>query len=228
MAFLQVQTSAQATGTGATVVATVTATGVNNLAVVHINVNSPTETCTGVTDDQGNTYALSSGQLYNSDNRRLYMAYGVQVVGGVTSITASFSAAVAGKVVGVDEFSGGKTTNAAVFDKTSQQNGSGTSLSVPSFNPIATGELICAVASVNGTLTYTAGANYTMYNGVNPAQMRSEYRLSSAASETAPMTVDTDSFGYGEVAMAFIPIVNDPSFRVNNLRPRAFAPGHAR
>jgi len=231
MAFATVQTSSQTVGTGNSIVITTSATKKDNLVVVGIHYeNAGGETCTGVTDDKGNAYVLSAPNATPPDNVTIYMAYGVQITGGTTSITCSFSGTVESKTCGADEYSGGALTNASIFDKTSTGAAGGTALSVTSFSPTKVGELIVAVGGLNNNLTWTAGTNYTLYNGGTPARMRTQYRLVGAATETAPMSVSSDSFGWREIAMAFKERVED-NFgytKPNKLRPRIFSPGLAR
>lgn len=188
MAYGFVQTTATTvSGSGGTLGITVSATGINNLVVAHVVVLVG-ETCTGVTDDKGNTYVLSAGVTIGA-NRTVYQAYGVQVVSGATTITASFSASTVTKILGADEFSGGATSNAAIFDTETTGTGSSTAVAASTLTPAATGELLVASMVVMVATTWTAGTSYTMGAGNGTAAMRSEYRLSGAASETAPATL---------------------------------------
>lgn len=201
MAALQVQTATQATGSGTSVVITVSSTVQNNLVVIHVKVTGVTETLSSVTDDKGNTYVVSS-PLAGGTEYRLYQAYGVQVTGGVTAITCNFSSNVASKRCGADEYSGNKITNATTFDASATGTGTGTSLATGALSPAATGELIVATYAVSGPATFTNGTNYTLYNGVNPVTVRSQYRLSGTTSETAPCTQNV-SQTWGVIATAF-------------------------
>lgn len=199
MAFAVVQKSAQATGTGSTVAITTAATVVNNLVVVHIKMGDTVETCSSVTDDKGNAYILSSPV---SNVIRVYQAYGVQAIGGTTTVTVHFSGAATAKRCAADEFSGGGTSNATIIDNTKTGSGNGTAVAVSTMTTVA-GELVVATLAQNGTgMSWTAGASYTIYNGSNPLGLRSEYRLSSTTSETAPATSDT-SAEWGEIATSF-------------------------
>lgn len=205
-AFLPVQQARNQSASSSGISVTVSATTQGNLVVVGIDMDDQVATLTSVTDNASggsNTYALSSAVDFSG--KRMYVAYGVQVNGGATSITTAYSGATAFTRVGVDEYSGGATTNATVFDKSSTGSGGGTSLGVTSFTPTQDGNLIVAWGMINNFLTWTAGTNYTLYNGPNPEQLKSEYRLSSSGAETAPMSTATDSFGWGEIAMSFNP-----------------------
>lgn len=206
--FAAVQTSAQVSGSGASTVITVAATIVNNLVIVHVQTSGVTlRTVTSITDNVGNTYVVGSSLTNIVPNIRLYQGYGVQTIGGATSITVNFSSSAA-NVCGVDEFSGGKITNGTVFD-TTQTGSSGpitdTSLSVSTLTPAATGELIVASLATSTAATFTAGTNYTLYNGSDSTKLRSQYNLNGIETETAPATVASSRF-WLDYARAYIPL----------------------
>lgn len=199
--FAQVQTGTQVTGASGTLALTMTsATTLNNIVIGFVK-GGQSNTLSSVTDDKGNTYVITSA-VDSSTTVRLYQFYGVQTTAGATVLTATFNAAGQTWRMGADEFSGNGTSNASAFDKTSTGSGTGTALAVTSFSPTATGELIVAAGAGNGAATYTAGASYTLYSGTNPITSRTEYRLSSAASETAPITSNV-SQAWSEIASAF-------------------------
>lgn len=205
MAFAPVQTGTQATTTTTTRIITLSATGVGNLVTGYAKANGNTVTLTGVTDDVGNTYVVSAAVDSGTTNR-LFMAYGVQVTGGATAITFTFSNSGSVAVrCGADEFSGNNSTNATTFDVSSSGSGNSSTPSVTTFTPAANGELIYAVAGHQlGTgATWTAGTGYTLYGGPNPGSTHSEYRLSGTTSETAPFTMNNSNL-WTEWAMAFI------------------------
>lgn len=193
-----------ATSTGISV--TVSATTKGNLVVVGIDMDDQVATLTSVTDNAtggSNTYVLSSAVDFSG--KRMYVAYGVQINGGATSITTAYSGATAFTRVGVDEYSGNASTNALVFDRASSGTGGGTSISVSSFTPAQDGNLIVAWGMINNFLVWTAGSGYTLFNGPNPEQLKSQYKLYSRGAETAPMSTATDSFGWGAYAISFNP-----------------------
>lgn len=202
MAFSQVQTVTQAGTTGNTQNLTISATSVNNLVVVTITLRDITETCTSVTDDKGNTYVLSP---VVTNVWRLYQAYGMQVTGGTTVITVNYSSTTVFKQYAVDEYSGftAGATNSTVFDTSQTGSSNSTSLAVSTLTPAATGELIVASMCADNVVAFTAGTNYTKY-ATYPTQetFMSEYRLSSASSETAPATI-ASSLDWAEIATAF-------------------------
>ena len=211
MAFAAVQASAEATGTtgNLTVAITVTSTGAGNLVVVMVRLSNTTDTCSGVSDSAGNTYALL-GPFDSGSNPRVYMAYGVQTTGGATTVTASTPGGTATKRCFAVEFSGGASTNAAVFDVSTKGSGTTeTSLSVSTLTPAATGELIVAFVSTQSSATgksWTAGSGYTLYGGGSGSQtVRGEYNLSSGSSETAPITLNAAGTNWVEIAAAFKP-----------------------
>jgi hypothetical protein len=204
MAFAAVQTSTQATGTGTTVVITTSATVASNLVVVHIVLLNTTETCSSVTDDKGNTYVLSSA-IDEVGQFRMYQAYGVQITGGTTAITVTFSSNVVSKRCGADEFSGGSSTNATIFDVSTTGTGAASPTAVSTLTPRRTGSLIVATLVADNVADWTAGTNYTLSNGVNNTQLRGQYRLSSGASETAPSSYSVGGItGWGERATSFL------------------------
>lgn len=203
MAFALVQSPTQVVTTATSISITTAATGAGNLVVVYVRLSSNADTCTSVTDNVGNTYVLGTAV----DNTiRQYVAYGVQVTGGATSITANFSGATVAHRIGVDEFSGGASTNAAVYDTTTSGTGTtGTSLAASTLTPSATGNLIVSIGTCTPAKTWTAGSGYTLSSGTGSGLMRSQYKLSGGASETAPMTISSAGTAWIEIAVSFKP-----------------------
>ena len=184
MAFSWVQ-STQTTGTAVTSVAvTISAAGVNNLVVVHLKFfSSAIPAGLTVTDNAGNTYAntgvtVSDPTVSNTQQQW----YGVQVTGGATIVTASWTGTKTLRM-GVEEFSGNASSNAAVFDKAATNNGNGTTGTI-TIAPNASGNLVDAFYGVSGAGAFTAGTNYTA--GTTASSGDSEYRLSATTSETVP------------------------------------------
>lgn len=202
-AFAAVQTATQVSGTASTTVVTLGAAATaGNLLVVAAAVNSSTVTCTGITDSAGNTWAVIGPETNGTS--RVYLGYAVQVTGGATTVTVSWSDSAATKRAGVDEYSGGASTNAAIFDVSTTGQGTGTALAVSTLTPASTGTLIVAVAA-SSTRTYTAGSGYTLYSGgAGSGTLKSQYNLSSAATETAPFTLSSSS-AWEEIAASFLP-----------------------
>lgn len=207
--FAPIQSSAQTSGTGATVNNTVVATKQNSLLVVHIRVNSTAETCSSVTDDKGNTYGLIGPQdVGGGGAQRQYMAYGVQVIAGVTTVTGNFSGTAVSKTIGVDEFTGCQPTNATCFDTSLSDQGGGSSMAVGfgGLVPSSRNELIVSTGTINNSLVWTAtGSGYSLYNGSNPNSMRSQYKINGTLNETGPLTLSGDSFGWTEIIACFKP-----------------------
>lgn len=185
MAFAVVQIAGGNGGTGATVFNSITATGLNNLLVVHVGVVFG-ETCTGVTDDKGNTYVLSTAVTI-AGARLIYQAYAVQAIAGATLYTASFSGSTVAKIIGAEEYSGGATSNAAVFDAQTTGTGVGTAVAASTLTAAATGELMVSTMGVSVATAYTAGTGYTLASG--GSILHSQYKLSGGATETAPATL---------------------------------------
>lgn len=215
--FTQVNTSTQASGSTATLNITVTATTQNNLVVVHIKLASTSRTVNSVTDNVGNTYVVGSN-LDNGSTNRLYQAYGVQVTGGATTITVNLSSSTNIRA-GADEYSGGKTTNATVFDATQTGTGNSTSLSTATLTNASTGELIVSTGGLTTAANWTQGSGYTLYNGTGSVTLRSQYKLSGASTETAPCTIDGSAQAWTEIVRSYIPNTVAPTNKGSMFKP---------
>lgn len=209
MAFLSIQTKQNSNGSASSLVITPTAPlTVGNLVVVSIK-TFPARTISSVVDSAGNTYALA-GTRTSSGGVKSDQYYGVQVVGGATTVTASVSGGATAIRATIDEFSGGKQTNAQVFDRAATNVGTGTSGSV-TIAPISAGELVSAMIAPDSTTTsITPGTNYTA--GTLFGTQSTFYRLSGTISETAPITW-TNSVAWAEIASAYIPLGGDGSLK---------------
>lgn len=188
MAFAFVQVKQ---GTGASETAIITpdaAIGAGHLVVVSIKIANGGADVSSVVDSAGNTYA-AAGHFHDTSNAYTFaLWYGVAVTGGATTVTVTWNVAVAGRIT-VEEFSGNQATNAATFDQyqtATSDSGTATSGAVSSFNPSATGNLITAMYGLGVGGSATAGSGYTL--SLNNTSLSNEYKLSSAASETAPMS----------------------------------------
>jgi len=210
-AFAAVQTAQNTGFSVSSRVITVSSTTQNNLVVVTIAIFGTTRTLSSVTDNAGNTYELGSAV---DNTNRLYQAYGVQTTGGATSITVTISGSATTLACIADEYSGfaAGNTNTTVNDGRQTGTGTGTSLSVSTLTPTATGRLIVAsgIRMADGN-TFTAGTDYTEYGNSTGVYAASEYRLSSASTETAPFTISS-SGTWCEIANAF---KDDPAAPTN-------------
>lgn len=208
MAFAHIQ-SVLGSGAVSPASVSVSATGQNNVVVVTIAF-SAIRSGISVTDNAStpNTYAQAG--TTNDGSISIYQFYGVQVTGGATSITVSWTGG--GSVAPIaEEFSGGATSNAAIFDKSSTGTGSAaTSGAVTSFAPTNSGELIVSSIIFNAVISSpTAGTNYAL--GISSSTTKAtEYRLNGTTSETAPISW-TNSANYDEVAGAYLPAPAAPS-----------------
>lgn len=200
--FAAVQTATQIVASTATVSVTLSPTKVNNLVVAYAGTDN-TQTCDSVSDDKGNTYSTVV-TVVNGVNR-LCAAYGVQTVGGATTISFNFTG-VAAKRVGADEYSGGETSNAKIFDTYATGTGNSGSLAVSTLTTSGSGNLIFAVCRASASCTHTAGSGYTSFGGSNPTSTKTQYKLSSGATETAPETISA-SGAWTEIALSFKPMV---------------------
>lgn len=188
----------QTTGTSvSTVNVTVTAAGTGNLLVVTLK-TTVAVTSVSVTDNKGNTYALATTQNNATNNIGQY--YGVQLVGGATTITVSWTG-VATARISVDEFSGTAKSNAAVYDvsATPATGTTGTSTSV-SISPTKDGNLVLASASLSSGTSPVASSGYTFANST--ASNNSQYKTSATTSETVSLSWTTTS-GFTMLASSF-------------------------
>jgi len=194
--------SAQNSGASVTSLAiTVQAVPVGALVVINLKFLAAVVNLS-VTDNAStpNTYAQAVvSSLSGSDI--MYQWYGVATTAGATTITASWLAAATARIT-VDQFNGGKLTNATVFDTATSNTGTGTSASL-TLSPTATGELIVAGLGLNaGASSVVIGSNYLV--GTNNTSTSTEYRQIGTTSEAAPINW-TGSVAWAEVAGAYIP-----------------------
>lgn len=174
-------------------------TTIGTLVIVHIVLSTTARTVTSVEDDGGNTYIIGTA----IDNTcRVYQAYGIQdnsancVIVGLSGLT-NFR-------VGIDEYSGLAATNAAVYDQRSTGTGTGTAMAASTLTPSCTGILIVATGGTGGgTSTWTEGSGFTNFCGAGATTtIQSEYKLSGAATETAPWTLGT-SRAWAEIVTSY-------------------------
>lgn len=210
MAFSFVQTSTQGSTTTATTTVTFSAgTGSGNLVVGFAKLSDASHTLTSITDDKGNTYA-TVGPITSSNNAvRVYMVYGVQTTPGATVLTFTSTGNTGTFRCGADEFSGGASSNAAVFDVSATataQNVGGTPDPSLTLSPSASGKLIWSGVAANSAFVATAGSGFTRSNGgASSLGGHSQYKLSGTTSETAPMTGTVSGSYWCEVAGSFNP-----------------------
>lgn len=174
----------------------------NNLVIVNIKFATLTPSGVSVTDNASipNTYASVGVTASGGGATAVYQFYGVQVTAGATTVTASWTGNATVRIT-VDEYSGGALTNATVFDQATTASATSTSVAVGAFSPASTGELICASAALTLTTAVAAGTGYTLSQ--NNTSQAVEYKLSSGASETAPMTLTGATASWAEVVGAY-------------------------
>lgn len=180
---------------------TVTAVPIGALVVVSLKFTSSV-TGVSVTDSAGNTYLKAFGPSSNGTANTVYQFYGVATSGGSTTVTPSWTSSAALRVT-VEQFSGGMSSNATVFDTTISTSafGTGTS-SAASIAPTAAGELIVAsIGLASGAASITVGSGYSF--GTSQISLTTEYKLSGTTSETAPLSW-TNSLTWAEIAAAYI------------------------
>lgn len=210
MAFGFLKTQQNAGTTVTTLNITIAAAPVGSLNIVSVKFLNSSVSAITVTDNASvpNTYAKAVGPI-TVTNSTMYQYYGVQATGGATQVTISWTTASTLRAT-VDQFSGGKQTNATVFDKAASNTGaSGTSGSL-TLAPTVAGELIVAAIGWNAAVTApTAGSNYLITSA--NTSTNTEYRQVGTTSETAPLSWTT-STAWAEIASAYIPIDTSANF----------------
>ena len=197
-AFAFVRANTGQNSTASTVNTTIVSTSQGDLLSVAVRTTT-SETLNTVSDSAGNAYAIV-GPVDNG-TVRLYVVYGVQVTGGVTTFTTTYATAVQAKRIQVDEYSGTASTNSAAFDVTNSGTGTGTSVASSAITPAATGELIIGWMAKASAGTFTASGGYTLTSAATGNTV-SEYLLSGSASETAPATISA-SMAWIDIVLAF-------------------------
>jgi hypothetical protein len=204
MAFGFIKSTQGSAASVQTLTVTVPAVRAGDLVVVNIKFSASVTGLT-VTDNAStpNTYALAAGPVAIT-GELMYQYYGVAITGGATHIIISWTNTTNCRAT-ADEFSGGKKTNATVFDK-SANNSAGSGFASVSLIPTNAGELIVAGVSFNaGGSAMVAGTNYLM--ATNNTSQSTMYRQAGTTSETAPMSW-SGSPSWIEITSAFIPQSN--------------------
>jgi len=174
-------------GSGNTVSVTISSTASNSLLVVSFWMLAA-NTVSTVADNQSSSYTIIGPVSSGGDaTLKIYQAYAM-CGSGVTSVTITGSAGT--YIIGacVDEYSGIDAGDP--YDVHATANGTGTSASV-SLTPAASGKLIVASLGGYAVSSWAAGSGYTIYGNTDYSTLhilRSQYKLSSSASETAPAT----------------------------------------
>lgn len=186
-------------------IGSVSAFTAGNLVVISIRVITSTASITSITDDKGNVYTKAQGPITNTTSDvQDYQYYGIQIIGGATTIIITFDASVTSSGY-ASEFNGG-----GPFDKAASATGaSGTSGSA-SISPTNAGELVVGHLDARNTVTgVTASAGYTLHASTNAQAI--EYNLSATTSET-PGFSWTNSVVWNILASAFNSTSTSTSF----------------
>lgn len=169
-----------------------------NLVLFHTKVLSSTTTILSLSDNVGNVYVTGSViRNPTSAFQAQYQCYGVQVIAGAATMSITMSAGGPNWFVAMDEFSGGESTNAAVFDVAATNSGSTASASL-AITASSAGKLI--VAQFGGTGTPTLGSGWTNSLSTNQG-MRVEYKLSGSATELATSVLS--AFAWTAIARSY-------------------------
>jgi hypothetical protein len=201
MAFALAHTTQGATGGATSLAITVPATTINNLVVINMKFNGAVSNIS-VTDNAStpNKYYMASPG--GSSTIICYQFYGVQITGGATTITISWTTSQAARIT-VDEFSGGVADNATVLYKAAVANGNSQSASVTAITIPATGFLVSAGVGLTSASGIAAGSGYTL--ATTQTNQSTEYKLSGALSETGPLTWTSAASLWGECVGVYAP-----------------------
>jgi hypothetical protein len=199
MAFSFVQTAQNSTGSGTSVVVTLGSPATAGSHLVVSGKMGGGSSGRGATDNASspNIYALADSVSANGFLGLMF--YSVQLTGGATTITISWTGSTSARFQ-VDEYTGGAASNAAIIGATTTNSGSGTSGS-GTLSPSIAGQLIVASYALGSALIITAGTNY-LANSPGTT-VGSIYRLSGTTSETMPATFS--STPWNMVAASFKP-----------------------
>lgn len=202
MAFTRVQ-GGNNSGSGASSIAVTlgAAVGTNGTILGGVSLDNSAGSISSITDNQGNTYTITSNVLDTTNNQRLAAFALGNIDNGPTTITVNFTGAPIFVEMVVDEFSGGDEAANNRDGATGQfQNAPGTATDAITSGSITTtqnGDLIYGVCirSVSATQP-TVGTGFTVGasdNGQGYA-LRSEYLTqTSAGSVAATFTQGTAS-----------------------------------
>lgn len=200
MAFLLVRSTQTATGSGTSLTLTLSGTpAANNFLLINAKIGTTSSNILGVSDNASvpNTYNPVGTGVSNSFVH--LQSYGVQVSGGATQVTVSWSGVTSARVT-IDEWSGGEVTNATLFDTFAVNSGGGSPAAV-ALTPSGIGKLIAAGIGFTAAQSLTPGTGYSV--STNATSIPTLYKLSGTTSEI----VDS-SFGataWTEIASSFNP-----------------------
>ena len=177
-----------------------------SLGSVTIGTGSPIS----VTDTLGDSFTLGASQSATSGSSTYETGiwYATASSSGANTITATFSAVVAGSV-SIYELAG--YTTAGVMSSTGSSTGGSTSASVGSFTPSSNSFAIGNVETGSAATKYTVGAGYTTVlggtggcDGTHASQGCDEYQSGLGSATTAPFTLSA-STPWAEAAVSFAP-----------------------
>lgn len=203
---------------------TISSSTAKSLVVVGVYLlSSASQNLTSVTDNVGNTYVLSSAVNSPSGNQyKIFMAYGVQIISGATTVSATCDNGTGSIGVCVIEYRNMALTNTLAFDVSATATGTSASASVSTMTPQYANQLVVSVVGkdwgAGGVLT--SGSNYIVY--ISPPswtdRMSMSHRLLATTSETAPTTISF-SQTWAEIAMSFKLKPFTKAFRNSGINP---------
>jgi hypothetical protein len=174
---------ATAAGTAASLPIPVTATAAGNTLVSTIAVAAgSSKSVTGVTDSAGGTWTKGPVGFQSGSNTRVEIWFRTGVGAGVTSVTATLSAA-ANASANVSEWAGVATAG-ALDAEGAQGNLAGTTSSTPSVTTTNANDVLVGAINYPGTATSTlAGGGFTALNAFSSGTStngRAAYRIATA------------------------------------------------
>jgi len=191
-----------------------------------------TDTCT-ITDDKSNTWTLNKSQVLTAQRQEQSWS-SMNVVGGATTITVTMGASqFSDTAIIIQEWDG--VAKISAFDTFAVANtSSGTSYACgPTGTNVQANELLIGgIASDSSTPAFTADAtwsNLLTQSGFDLyTSCATQYRIVFATGTYSWTLTNATSRQTSQVITTYKSSGSGTSFRRNNLRPRAFAPGIAR
>ncbi len=133
-----------------------------NCLIVAVSSYGATQSCTGITDNAGNTYVKIGSTIRSAGDDTLDLFYAKNITGNAAPDLLIQMANVENIGGSILEYSGLDTT--APFDQTNTGIGNSSTNTTGSITPSTNGCLIIAAGTdqINGTTTVTAGSGYTL------------------------------------------------------------------
>lgn len=193
--------AANGDGDTAFVITGISPTVAGRLLSVVIGTASTTVVVNSVTDNTGNTYAKRV-EVHTQRTTEIWDCPNAS--GGVTDVTVTVSSNVtANNGAAVFHEIDGAATASHTAGTSTGSGATGPSMSVGSFTPSEDNCLIIAGGVIGATVTFVAGAGYTL-SGAQGFRTGSEYQAqTTATATTAPLTGGASAASWCECAIAY-------------------------